>query len=196
MPISTKNNSSLLIVASSQNTTNSIKQVMGGLFGKVAVADTMVLAKQKLAAEHYDSLIINAPLTDDNGIQAALDIAARLPIGILLLVSGEIFDKVAYRAKNTGIFVISRPVKGQQLIEAAGILITMQRRLDQMALENQKLRRRLDDMEIITRAKCLLIERQHLSEEQAHYYVEKYAMDGSVTKREAAMEIIARLDEL
>ena len=97
MPISTKNNSSLLIVASSQNTTNSIKQVMGGLFGKVAVADTMVLAKQKLAAEHYDSLIINAPLTDENGIQAALDIAARLPIGILLLVSGEIFDKVAYR---------------------------------------------------------------------------------------------------
>lgn len=196
MPTSSKNNSSLLIVASSQNVCHSIRQVLGGLYQKIAYADTMVLAKQKLAAEHFDSMVINTPLSDENGVLSAMDIAERTAIGIMLLVSADSFDKIAYRTQNTGIFILSKPVKGQYLMETASVMITMQRRLDQMALENQKLRRRLDDLEIINRAKCLLIERQHLSEEQAHYYVEKYAMDGSITKREAAKEIIANLDTL
>lgn len=196
MPSSSKDNSSLLIVAASQNACNSIKLVVEGLFGRVVLADTMARAKQKLSSDHFDTVIINTPLPDEFGVQSALDITAHQTVSMMLLVKADIFEKVSYMTRDSGIFVLTRPIRGQHLLEAAQVLLTMQRRISRMEMENQRMRRRLDDLGIITRAKCLLIEKQHLTEEQAHYYVEKAAMDAAISKKEAAQDIIARLEEL
>ena len=61
--------------------------------------------------------------------------------------------------------------------------------------QNEKLRRRLDEMGLITRAKCLLIEKRHLTEEEAHRYLEQEAMNHSLTKREVAQDVIRELED-
>ena len=49
-------------------------------------------------------------------------------------------------------------------------------------------------MRVVNRAKCLLIEKKQMTEEEAHHYLEKLAMDACITKREAATDIIRRLE--
>ena len=52
------------------------------------------------------------------------------------------------------------------------------------------LRQRIKDIRVIDRAKCMLIAERHMSEPEAHAYIEKRAMNYRQTKRDVAEEII------
>jgi len=56
--------------------------------------------------------------------------------------------------------------------------------------EKNRLLRQVDDIKKIDRAKCLLIQHNNMTEEQAHKYLEKKAMDSRLTRREVADKII------
>ena len=56
--------------------------------------------------------------------------------------------------------------------------------------ELQRMRKKTNEMSITTKAKCLLIQKRKMTEEQAHHYLEKKAMDEGLTKREVAVGII------
>jgi response regulator NasT len=56
--------------------------------------------------------------------------------------------------------------------------------------ELARLRKNLSEVRTITRAKIRLIQTRQMTEEEAHYYLEKEAMDRSLTKREVAEEIL------
>ena len=49
---------------------------------------------------------------------------------------------------------------------------------------------KIQDIRTIDRAKCLLIQYSGMSEEQAHRYLEKQAMDRRMTRREVAEEVL------
>ncbi len=57
-------------------------------------------------------------------------------------------------------------------------------------LENEKLRKKLEDERYCGRAKALLIERRQMTEQEAHKYIEREAMNNSASKREIAIRII------
>ena len=59
--------------------------------------------------------------------------------------------------------------------------------------EIRKLRKKIQDQQKINQAKLLLIEQYHYSEEKAHHYIEKVAMDHSITKVEVAMSLIEKV---
>ena len=48
------------------------------------------------------------------------------------------------------------------------------------------------EIRLVNRAKWLLIERQGLSEQEAHRFIEKQAMDRCVSRRVIAQQIIDR----
>jgi len=62
--------------------------------------------------------------------------------------------------------------------------------LQEMQKENGELRRKIDDIRIIDRAKCILISRLNLSEEEVHRAIEKQAMDMRTSKRAIAEDIL------
>ena len=49
---------------------------------------------------------------------------------------------------------------------------------------------KMEEIRLVNRAKCLLIDELKMSEPDAHRYIEKQAMDRCVSKREVAEEII------
>ena len=57
--------------------------------------------------------------------------------------------------------------------------------------ENIKLRNKMEEIRVVNRAKCVLIELEHLTEAQAHRQIEKQAMDQRMTRKEIAEEILA-----
>ena len=113
----------------------------------------------------------------------------------MALVSADIYERAVYRARGTGVFILSRPLKGQMLLESANLLLTMQRRIRDLQSENDRLSRRLEELGLVTRAKCILIEKRHMTEPEAHRFLETEAMNNSLTKKEVAQQIIRQYEE-
>ena len=65
-----------------------------------------------------------------------------------------------------------------------------QRRITMAQKENVKLQQKLESLKTISRAKCLLISYMGMSEEEAHKYIERQAMDLRLTRLEVAKEIV------
>jgi len=62
--------------------------------------------------------------------------------------------------------------------------------LQEVQKENLKLKQKIEDIRIIDRAKCILISRLNLSEEEVHRAIEKQAMDMRTSKRAIAEDIL------
>ena len=64
-------------------------------------------------------------------------------------------------------------------------------RLTGLRKENRRLQQRIENIRLVDRAKCLLIECCSMSEPEAHAYIEQQAMNQRRTKREIAEHIIS-----
>ena len=91
---------------------------------------------------------------------------------------------IAHREKARPIF--SRGMFSQ----AVGLLLASQAKAERYRAENEKLRQKLEELRVVSRAKCLLVEYLHLDEESAHKYMERQAMEERKTRRAVAEEIL------
>lgn len=190
-----KKTCSAVIVTQHTNAYNSIASVVKTVFQPISAATSIVQARQMLSHDSVDAVIINTPASDEFGIDAAIDIAMRYNVSVMVIVKAEIYDKVVYQTKGTGVMVMTRPLRSQTLMESSNLMTAMHEKIIAMAEENARLRKRLDEMSLVTRAKCLLIEKRSMTEENAHYYLEKSAMDQGLSKKEVAQHLIRVLEE-
>ena len=56
--------------------------------------------------------------------------------------------------------------------------------------ENVKLQQKIEEIRLVDRAKCCLIQYLNMTEAQAHRHIEKQAMDTRRTRREVAEGIL------
>ncbi|HBP24555.1 MAG TPA: hypothetical protein DD632_03820 [Oribacterium sp.] len=187
----TEQRSSVLIAAQSEKIAVQIRGILPAGFGHVTFQPSIARVKQTLTEERTDLLIIYTPLSDDSGIQSILDLAAKYPaMSVLLIVSKEAYQQVLYRAGDSGISVLARPISSGSFLSAIQMLQAMNRKIQRLLEENARLQRKLEDERYVSRAKALLIEKQGMSESEAHKYLEREAMNGSVTRREVALKVI------
>lgn len=187
--------SRVLVVTSGQDSYAVIRKIIEGTCEQVLYASSVTEARRILSDGTIGLVVINTPLPDEFGLESAKDFADGRDIAVLLLVKADLYNQVAYKVRGSGIFVLSRPLKGQLLLEAVGVMDSMRQKIYLLNEQNQKLRKRLDEMGIITRAKCLLIEKKKMMEEEAHRYLEQEAMNHALTKKEIAQNIIRELEE-
>ena len=158
-------------------------------FSDIASAESGAEARRMMSECEYDIVIINTPLTDEFGHELALH-AAEKASGTILLVKNEIFDEVCSRVEDSGVLTISKPVSRQLFYQTAKLIIAQNGRLANLERENRKLLTKLQEQTVISRAKCVLIEVLHMTESQAHHYIEKQSMDMRTTKAGTAEDII------
>ena len=140
---------------------------------------------------HSSSLIAVMPLSDGTGVEGIIDVAQRHPqLMSILLVRQEAYEQVTYQCRNQQIFVIAMPFKRQVLAEAASFMLRIRTVIDDKDKELARMRKNLNEIRIITSAKIRLMQTRQMTEEEAHYYLEKEAMDRSLSKKEVAEEIL------
>lgn len=150
-------------------------------------------ARRMLVSAVVDIVIINTPLSDDFGMELAADLADS-SISILLLVKNELVEQIAYKAVDMGILTLGKPNTSGALFGAIRLLTAMSVRLRKMEKKNKTLQEKMSDIRIVNRAKWLLIEHHHMTEKDAHYYIEKQAMDTRLSRKEVAESIIRTYD--
>lgn len=151
--------------------------------------------RRALGENDYSLLIINTPLSDESGIDLAVDAASHAMAGVLLLVKAELADQVQEQLTDAGVFVVAKPVARPLFDQAIRYAAVLRNRLMSVCAEKAKLEKKLADVRVVDRAKCLLIQYRGMTEEQAHRAIEKQAMDTRQTRLMVAQGIIARYDE-
>ena len=150
-------------------------------------------ARRLLPDTPADIAIINTPLTDEFGTELALDLAES-PMGVMLLVKSELYDQVCYKVEDSGVLTLGKPMTRQGFYSAVKLLSAMTARLSKMEKANRTLQEKMADIRVVNRAKWLLIEHHHMKEQDAHYFIEKQAMDTRLSRREVAENIIRTYD--
>lgn len=111
-----------------------------------------------------------------------------LPSGfeMLLMASEHLLGQCA----GSGIMCLSMPLKAGDLISTMGMMVeTIERRRRKARLEPKK--RNAVEQERVQEAKELLMARNHMSEEEAHRYLQKCSMDSGTNMVETALMILA-----
>lgn len=150
-------------------------------------------AKRALLSSPPDILIVDTPLPDEFGIQLAQS-ASDMSMGIMLLVKAELAEKISSKTEDDGILTLQKPNSRQTIYSSAKLLSALSVRLQKMETKNRTLQDKMEDIRAVNRAKWLLIEKLSMTEADAHYFIEKRAMDERVSRREIAESIIRSYD--
>lgn len=156
-------------------------------------ADSVGKVRRCILDTPIDLAILNAPLREEFGTQLALDLADQ-NIGVLLLVNADVFDQVCTKVEDYGVLTLAKPMSRQSIYSAIRLLTAMRGKLLRMDKKNQALQEKMQDIRSVNRAKWLLIEHHRMTESEAHYYIEKQAMDMRLPRREVAENIIRTYD--
>ncbi|MFI3325773.1 MAG: response regulator [Clostridia bacterium] len=147
-------------------------------------------ARTYLAKDEYDYVIVNSPLKDEFGESLARVTATNGFSQVILVVPTEHYNKILASKANMDILVVSKPVNRANFWSALKLAKSVNQKVKRVQDENLKLKKQLQDVAVINRAKCILISYLGMSEEEAHKYIEKQAMDVRQTKRIVAEGIL------
>ena len=186
---------SILIVSASEQLTAFVKKVISdGRFNGIEVRKSVAQAAQELLNRHYDVVLVNAPLPDDFGVEFVLDICDRYTSGVLILTPGDVCDDVTDRVIDYGVVVLAKPVTNRALARNIRHLCAIQDKIRNTEKKVLTLEEKISELRIVNQAKCLLIEKEHISEEEAHRRIGKQAMDRCISRKIVAEEIIEKYE--
>ncbi len=183
---------SVLVVSASNKFNDSLRRLLPeNRYSPVILAADVSDARRKLLEERYDLVIVNTPLPDDFGTRLALDVCASSGTGVLLLVGAEHYPDVNARVSPYGVLVLSKPTSAQLVSQSLLLLCGTRERLRRMEQKTASIEEKMEEIRLVNRAKWLLIEQLKMTEQDAHRYIEKLAMDRCVTKRVIAEQILS-----
>lgn len=160
------------------------------MFEPIETASDVAQARRKLLEREFDIVIINSPLRDEFGTKLALDICQKSSAGVLLFVKSEHYSDITSKVMQYGVLTISKPTSPSMIMQSVQMLCSTRERLRIMEKKNASVEEKIEEIRIVNRAKCLLIEQLKMTEPEAHRYIEKQAMDRCVTRRKIAENII------
>ncbi len=184
---------SILIVSAKKEACSFLKSALERFYKRFIYASSMTEAKNHFGIENVFLLFVFTPLPEGNAIDDVLELSDRKTTPSILVVQPDIYPEVLYRTRGRRVYVLTYPTKKGLVLQTVNILCESQIILNKAMQERDKLREKLSDLQIVTRAKLSIMEKKGVGENEAHHYVEKTAMNKGLTKRKAAEYILEEL---
>lgn len=180
----------ILVVSGSKKNGEAICRFFPDKNTFITMADNRKDALETALTMDIDGVIINTPIMGEFGDTLAILLAQKTMAGILLLAEKSASEKVSSQLGDLGVAVLSKPLSKDMFLQTVRMLTASKKRYEQFRTENSELQSRLDELGLISRAKCILMEYLRMSEEQAHKYIEKQSMDMRCSKKAVAESIL------
>ena len=182
----------ILIVSSSESGTKVLTDLLRSAgFENITASSSAADARRRSTIESYDLSIINMPLSDETGKELSFDIADKNVSGVITIVNNGHEQIIGSFGRKKGIYIVMKPLNRRMFLDAVVFVLTAQKQKLRLIKKNEELARALTDLKIITKAKFLLMERNGMSEENAHHFIERSAMDQRLSKRYVAEAVIS-----
>lgn len=156
----------------------------------ISFAKSGAEARRSFMQNQYDIVLINAPLSDEYGDDFAVSATMNSLSAVILLVKEDAFYDISEKVEDYGVLVLGKPLSRQMLYQALKFIDVSMRRLTGLQKENMKLQNKIEEIRLVDRAKCVLIQYLNMTEPKAHRYIEKQAMDMRMTKKAVAQGIL------
>ena len=187
----------ILVVSSSAKFNDFMNRVlMGKRYAVPDFSESGSGARRQLNEREYDLIVVNTPLKDEYGVDFCMDISGAHNVGIILITSEDTYSGIHERCVDMGVMVLTRPVTNRLIDQSIRLICSIRGKFRQTEEKVRSLEDKMEEIRVtnrsVNRAKWLLIEKEGLSEEEAHRRIEKTAMDRSLSKREIADDIIKR----
>ncbi|MCR5289096.1 MAG: ANTAR domain-containing protein [Treponema sp.] len=175
--------------------TNTVLPMLADMFSsqmisRIVPAQNGAEARRSLIDTDFDLIIIDAPLPDEFGDDFALYASEKSSAGIMLLVKSEMIYDMDSSIEEAGVFIMPKPATSEFFYQAAKLLTASRRRVMKLESENEKLQKKISEIRLVDRAKCILIQYLNMTEPQAHRYIEKQAMDLRQSRLVTAQNIL------
>ncbi len=188
---SDRQNSILIVSASEQFLAAAKRAVSGKHFSVIDHKKSAANARREIYDRNYDIVLICAPLPDEMGHELALDISERSDASVILVVPGEIREDVTDSVIDDAVYVMAKPVDYMRLGRAIRFFLAVQGRIRKYEKKAMKLEDKMEEIRVVNRAKLYLMEKKGMSEDDAHRYIGKQAMDRGLTRKQVAEEIVS-----
>ena len=185
---------SVLIISASEQFDAFVRRSLRG-FIMVDSRKSAAAARRSILEQYFDLVVINAPLRDEPGQELAIDVAQQCSASVLLVAPSEDYDTVLERVTDYGILVISKPVPRERIDKAIRYLTAQQNKIQRLENKVRAMEEKMEETRVVNKAKFLLVGKRHMTEDEAHRYIGKQAMDNGVSRRRIAQRILEEDEE-
>ena len=183
----TLDNHSVLVVAKDSKASQMINAMLAPPLFETELLSDFNEARRRSQERVYNIVIVD--YAEGEGADFAIDESDSLS-AILLLTPPALFEEVSYRVEGYGIITITNPFDQFYFYNMIKVAIAFQYKMSVLSSQATKLKVKMDEIRIVSRAKMLLMQNLSMTEEQAHHYIEKEAMDRGEKKLNIANGII------
>ncbi len=182
---------SVLLVSAAEKFNSSLSSLLPETdFWPVRIVKNAGAARRELLERSYDLVLINTPLPDDFGTKLAIDAAEENSNETLLFVKNDLYNEIYDKVIDFGVLVLPKPLSGQMVSQSLRLMCASRERLRRMEKKAASIEEKMEEIRLVNRAKWLLIDKRGMTEEEAHRYIVKQAMDRCITRRELAEKLI------
>lgn len=177
----------VLIVTKDTKISSPIKQMLIPPLFEISEISDFNEARRKVAEENFNIIIVDSG--EGEGTDFATDISENSGT-ILLLVPTHMFDSISYRVESFGVLTITKPFDQFYFYNMIKVALAVNAKVERLTFQTIRLKEKMEEIRVVNRAKMLLMSHKNMSEEEAHRYIEKTAMDRCVKRTVLAEEII------
>lgn len=183
----------ILIVSATEKSAETLAGILRRYaFNNIDFADSGAQTRRAVLRINYSLIIINAPLKDEQGERLAADLIHGTRSSVVLIAKSEIADVLASRVEGDGVFVVPKPLDRRYFLSSVRLALAFAARIAEFDKKMAKQEKKYEELRVISRAKCVLIERERMSEQEAHRLIEKRAMDTRESRARIAADILKR----
>lgn len=171
-----------------------IKASLSSMCAEAGITDITVTdggSLRELFAEHsYDIALLVLPFEDRFGAETAAFLSKSYDTRTIAFVPSKVYDDVCEKLARSGILILPKSSQRALIINALRNAVHTKEKLDELKEEKQTLAEMVNEIKLVNRAKCVLIEYLRISEKEAHRQMQKRAMDQRITLSEVAADIL------
>ena len=116
--------------------------------------------------------------------------------GVVFLVKAAQAEQLLGPLSEQGVLLLSKPFSTAFFVQAMHMAAAGNHRLLRARQENARLQEKIAQVRLVSRAKCCLVEHEHMTEAEAHRYIEKQAMDTRRDRTEIAQEVLENYEDM
>lgn len=188
-------NVKVLVVDDLKERREELKLILNSVTANIYEADNGAAAV--VAAEEFkpDIIFMDIKMPSMDGITACKKIMEKTPVPVIFLTAGagdvKDYDNYMEELKGSGAFSYTiKPARKSEILAQTIIAIENFKRFQDIKKENENLKQYIEDRKFIGKAKNILIEKERISEREAHRRLQKLSMNSGRPIEEIAKAII------
>ncbi|MCI8270933.1 MAG: ANTAR domain-containing protein [Erysipelotrichaceae bacterium] len=153
-------------------------------------------AKAFVKHHYFDIILYDYPfLNERHELSFLISLAENSSAFVITAAARSAYETICRKTEHFGMFTIIKPIHSDLLYQLINFAKAAAGRYSAYEKKQERLLDKIKEIKLVDRAKCLLIEHELLSEQEAHKKIERTAMNSRMTKYEIAQKIINAYEE-